>query len=208
MRQLLVVALVTVSLVSSVFGESTIILKSGETLKGDIISDTNDVLSIEAHNAARTISFERDISHADIQSIQTESSAQLRERADHEALSSFQLNPNQEQSVDYCGQAIAAFQKFLTDHPNSDNAPAVQQRLAAWQSELKHVSNSEVKFGDKWMTPEEKQPLVEHWQKEMNAQMARDALETLKKKLTSLQAQRDVLARNLAIAQANLGSVQ
>jgi hypothetical protein len=208
MRALMVVAVVTAGVISSVFGESTVVLKSGETLQGNIIFDTNDILRIEAHNANRTISYQRDISHDEIQSIQTDNPAQAAERADYEALSKFQLNPNQEQSIDYCSQVITAFQKFLTDYPKSDKSPAIQQRLGAWQSELKHVSDGEVKFGDKWMTPEEKQPLVEHWQKQIKVQLAQNTLESLKKKLPELQRQRDALANQLAMTQGNLTASQ
>ncbi|MGD1019415.1 MAG: hypothetical protein ABSA12_08860 [Verrucomicrobiia bacterium] len=208
MTRFLMVALVMAGFVASGFGESTVVLKSGETLQGDILSDTNDVLRISAHNASRTISYQRDIPHSDILRIQTETAAQIAERTDYEALSSFQLNPNQEQSADYCGQVIAAFQKFLTDHPTSDKAPAVQQRLDTWQAELRHVSDGEVKFGDKWMTPEDKQPLVEHWQKQMKVQSAQSTLESLKRKLSEFQRQREKLVNDLAMAQGNLTASQ
>jgi len=207
-KRFLMIALVTVGVNTFVFGESTVVLKSGETLRGDIVSDTNDVLQMRAHNASRTILYQRDIPHADIQSILTESPAQAAERTDYEAYAKFQLNPNQEQSADYCSQVVTVFQKFLTDYPKSDKAPAVQQRLDAWQTELKHVSDGEVKFGDKWMTPEDKKPLVEHWQKQMNVQAAQDTLESLKKKLPELQRQREVLASRLAMAQGNLTASQ
>jgi hypothetical protein len=49
MRRFLVVALAITGLVTSVSGESTVVLKSGETLQGDILSDTNDVLRIDLH---------------------------------------------------------------------------------------------------------------------------------------------------------------
>ena len=208
MRGFLMVALVTAGVITSAFGESTVVLKSGETIQGDIISDTNDVLQIKAHNASRSILYQRDISHTDIQSIQTETATQASERTDYEALSKIQLNPNQEQSADTCGQVIAVYQKFLIDYPNSDKAPAIQQRLEAWQAELRHVSDGEVKFGNKWMTPGDKQPLVEHWQKQMNVQAAQNTVDSLKKKLQDLQRQRDSLANNLAMAQGNLTASQ
>ncbi len=208
LRRFLIAALAIAGPISSAFGESTVVLKSGETLQGDILSDTNDVLQIKAHNASRSISYQRDISHADIQTIQTETPAQIAERTDYEALSRFQLNPNQEQSADYSGQAIAALQKFLTDYPKSDKVSLIQQRLDAWQAELKHVSDGGVKFGNKWMSPEDKKPLVEHWQKQMNVQAAQDNLESLKRKLQDLQRQRDALAKNIALTQANLTASQ
>ena len=207
-RRFLMVALASAGVIASAFGESTVILKSGETLQGDVLSDTNGVLQMKVHNANRTISYQRDISRDQIQNIQTENAAQATERTSYEALSKYQLNPNQEQSADSCGQVIAAFQKFLTDYPNSDKAPAIQQRLEAWQAELKHVANGKVKFGDKWMTPEAKAPLVERWQKQMHVQTAQNTLDTLKKKLPELQRQRDTLANNLATAQGNLAADQ
>lgn len=206
MRGFLVVALVIAGAITPAFGESTVTLKSGETLQGDIISDTNGVLQMELHNVSRSITFHRDISHDDIQTIQTETTAQVAERTAYESLAKFQLNPNQEQSAGTCGQVIAVFRKFLIDYPNSDKAPAIQQRLDAWQAELRHVSDGEVKFGNKWMTPEDKKPLVEHWQRQMNVQAAQNTLDSLKRKLQDLQRQRGSLANNLALAQANLDS--
>jgi hypothetical protein len=192
--------------ITSAFGESTVVLKSGETVQGEILSDTNGVLQMKVHNANRTISYQRDISHDEIKNIQTENAAQSAERTAYEALSPFQLNPNQEQSADNCNQVIAAFQEFLIDYPKSDKAPSIQKRLNAWQAELKHVSDGKVKFGDKWMSPEAKAPRVEHWQKQMHFQAAQNTLESLKKKLSELQRQRDELAKRTAAAQANLES--
>lgn len=202
------VALATAGAITSAFGESTVVLKSGETLQGDMLSDTNGVLQIRVYRGNHTVSSLRDIPHDDILSVQTETPAQTAERTDYQALSKFQLDPNQERSADYCRQVIAAHHKFLTDYPKADKAPAVQERLEAWQAELKHVSDGNVKFGDKWMAPEDKTPLVELWQKQMQAQAAQNTLESLKRKLSELQKERDAMAEHLAEAEANLANAQ
>src|ERR1017187_94214 len=155
-----IAVLVAAGWLATAFGESIVTLKSGDVLRGDIVSDTNDVVQIRAFNANRTISSLRNIPRPDIQTIYTETPAEAAERVDYFALSKFQLHPDQEQSPDFCTQWIAAFEKFLRDYPKSDKAATVRQRITVCQAELKHVADGEVKFGDRWMTPVEKKPLA------------------------------------------------
>ena len=171
-------------------GESIVTLKSGDVLRGDIVSDTNDVLQIRAINANRTISSLRNIPRTDIQNVYTETPAEAAERVDYFALSKFQLNPDQEQSPDFCTQWIAAFGKFLRDYPKSDKTATIRQRIEVCQAELNHVAAGEVKFGDRWMTPVEKKPL------------------SLNKELADLEKQRASLAQTVGAAQGRLAGLQ
>ncbi|MGA2137981.1 MAG: hypothetical protein ABSH14_03885 [Verrucomicrobiia bacterium] len=177
-------------LLTAALGESVVTLKSGEVLRGDVVSDTNDVLQIRAFSANRTISSLRNVPHADIQNIYNETPAEAAERIDFFALSKFQLNPDQEQSTEFYTQWIDAFGKFLKTYPQSDKTTVIQQRIEACQSELKHVADGEVKFENRWMTPVEKKPL------------------SLAKQLADLERQRDSLAKTVAAAQGTLAGLQ
>lgn len=177
--------------------ESTVTLKSGEILQGDILSDTNGVVHMRAFYHNRTISAFRDISHDDIQNIQTDTPAQAAERADYFALSKFALDPDQEQSPNWYDQWIATFEKFLKDYPKSDKVPVVQEHIVACQAERTHVTNGEVKFGDQWMTPEKKAPLA-----------LQKTIQSLKRKLATQQTERQPLAEAIAAAQGNLAAAQ
>jgi hypothetical protein len=185
-RTVLTALLLLSGILTAALGESIITLKSGEVLKGDVVSDTNDVLQIRAFSANRTVSSLRYIPHTDIQTIQTETAAQAAERVASFALSKFQLNPDQEQSTDFYAQWIATFEKFLTDYPDSDKAPIVQGHLETCRTELKHVTAGEVKFEDRWMTPVEKRPLS-----------LKKQLLSLKKQLADLQRQEALLIATL-----------
>ena len=175
---------------TAAFGEAIVTLKSGDVLRGDIVSDTNDVLQIRAFSANRSMSSLRNIPRADIQDVHIETPAEVGERVDYAALSRLQLNADQEQSTDFYTQWIVKFEKFLNDYPKSDKTTIIQQRLEACQAELKHVADGEVKLGNKWMTPAEKKP------------------QALSRELASLEKQRAALALALAAARGRLAGLQ
>jgi hypothetical protein len=178
-------------------GESIITLKSGAVLQGDIVSDTNDVVQIRAFSHNHTISALRDVSRSDIQSIHEETPAEIAERTDYEALLKFQLDPNQEQTVEWYHQWIGAFQKFLSDYPASDKKPTVQRYVELCQTESQNVADGKVKFGNQWMTVKEKR-----------VQVALYAVESLKNRLADLERERKKLTENLGVAQGNLAGAQ
>lgn len=175
---------------AAAFGEAIVTLKSGEVLRGDLLSDTNDVVELRVYSANRTISSRRSVARSDIQDFQNETPAVAAERTDYFALSKFQLPPDQEQSPNFYAQWIAAFEKFLKNYPKSDNNLIIQQHIEVCQVELKHIAAGEVKFDNQWMTPAEKKPLA------------------LTKQLTGLESQRDPLAKTVAAAQGQLTGLQ
>src|ERR1017187_8008555 len=182
----MVVMLFVTGMLNAALGEAIVTLKSGAVLRGEIISDTNDVLQIRALNSNRTISSLRNFPRSDVQNVQIETPAEAAERIDYFALSKFQLDPDQEQSSNFYAQWIATFEKFLKDYPKSDKATIVQQHTEACQAELKHMAEGEVKFADKWMTPEEKKP------------------QALAKQLADLESQQVVLAKTITKLQGQL----
>jgi len=195
MKQVLIFLLAGATLfvtgiLTAAFGEAIVTLKSGDVLKGDILSDTNGVLQLRAYNHNRTISSRRDVPHSDIQDLQNETPTQAAERIDCFALSKFQLDPDQEQSVAWYSQWIAAFDKFKKNYPESDKIALIQQNIDVCQAELKHVSNGEAKFENKWMTPVEKRP------------------QAINKQLATLHKQRDELTVSLAQDQGELSGLQ
>src|ERR1017187_3010123 len=160
-------------MLTAAFGEATLTLKSGEVLKGDIISDTNGVVQIRAYFNNRTISSLRDVPRADIQDLQNETPEQI----NYDALTVFRLDPDQEQPQTFYTQWIAAFERFQKDYPQSDKNTIIQQHIEDCQAELKHITAGEAKFANRWMTPEEQKPLA------------------LTKQLAALEDQWDALAK-------------
>jgi hypothetical protein len=187
---LAVAMLLITGILTLALGEAIVTLKSGEVLKGDILSDTNGVLQIRAYNYNRTISSRRDVPRSDIQDLQNETPIQAAERIDYFALSKFQLDPDQEQSVAWYSQWIAAFDKFKKNYPESDKIALIQENIDVCRAELKHVSNGEAKFENKWMTPAEKRP------------------QAINKQLAALHKQQDELTLSLAQDQGQLSGLQ
>ena len=143
-------------ILTAAFGEATLTLKSGEVLKGDIVSDTNGVVQFRAWFNNHSMSSLRDVSRADIQDLVNETPEQI----DFRALAVFRLDPDQEQPAAFYTQWIAAFERFLKDYPQSDKTAVIQQHIEECQTELSHVTAGESKFGNRWMTPEEQKPLA------------------------------------------------
>ena len=110
----------------------TVTMNSGEVLEGQIISETETQIEIEASFYNGTITSKREVLKSDIRSIARESLAQKREKADFAALSKYKLDPNQEWTKDQYAAGIATFEKFLGTYTNSSFAAEVNKRLVDW----------------------------------------------------------------------------
>lgn len=186
----------------------TLILNSGEVLEGQILSETDTQIEIEAVFYHGTITARRDVPKADVKSIVRVSAEQKQEKADTAALGKYTLDPNQELTKEQYAAGIADFEKFLATYPNSRSATGITQRVADWRAEASNVASGKVKFASLWMTPEEKKTRAEHFQKQADAEAAQNVVQSLKKQLADLQAQRETVAKSTAGAQAKLAADQ
>src|SRR6266850_2598633 len=78
----------------------TVTLNSGEVLEGQILSETDTQIEIEASFYHGTIVSKREVPRSDIRSIIRESVEQKQEKAALAALGNHTLNPNQELTKD------------------------------------------------------------------------------------------------------------
>ncbi|HXI85636.1 MAG TPA: hypothetical protein VNL17_16270 [Verrucomicrobiae bacterium] len=141
--------------------DDSVVLNSGEIIKGKITAETDAEVSIEISNERHTVFSTRTIARSDIKEVHKLTPEQRQEGAAYEALGRYQLNPNQEfKSAEYA-EGIAAFDKFLATWPNSEQATNIAARQTEWRFEKFEVDNGRVKFADKWMPPDAKTPLVE-----------------------------------------------
>ena len=186
----------------------TLILNSGEKLEGQILSETETQIEIEAVFYHGTILAKREVPKADIKSVIRESVEQKQEKVDLAALGKYTFTPNQELTPEQYVTGIAAFEKFLATYPNSSNTLDVTQRVTEWRAEASNAASGQVKFNSLWMTPAEKKARAERWQRQADAQAAQDAVQSLQKQLADLQAQRETVAKSIAAAQAKLTAAQ
>ncbi|HTS16979.1 MAG TPA: hypothetical protein VMP11_05350 [Verrucomicrobiae bacterium] len=178
-------------------GADTVTLKSGEVLEGQILSESDTQLVIEASFYHGTILSKREVARSDIQSVVRETPELKQEKADYEGLSNLTLNPNQELTKTQYDAGIAMFETFLTAHSNSTDAAEVSRRLADWQAEASNVASGKVKFAGAWMTPAEK-----------NVKAARAAVDSLKEQLAELQRERAARSNRLATTEKQLADAQ
>jgi hypothetical protein len=175
----------------------TLTLKSGEVLEGQILSETETQIEIEASLYHATIFAKREVDKSDIQSIVRESPEQKAEKAAYASLAKYTLNPNQELTKDQYATGIGAFEKFQARFTNSAAAAEISKRLADWQAEATNVASGKVKFAATWMTPDEKK-----------VQAAQESLQSLKSQLADLQVQRAQLGATITTTQAKLMAAQ
>ena len=169
----------------------SVTLNSGEVIQGDILSETETELVMMAVNYNRTITSRRTILKSEIAKVDRESTQQKVERRAYEALADrLRLDSNRELGKAEYESGIEAFNNYLTTYPESKHVGDVRKRQALWKDELSRVEQGEVKFADKWMSPEEKRPLL------------------LKKQLADLERQRDSLAVSVAGAEGRLPGLQ
>ena len=91
----------------------TLVLNSGEVLQGQILTESDTQVVIEATFYHGTVLARRDVLKTDIKSITRESVEQKQEQVDYAALLKYTLNPNQELTKDQYDTGIVAFEKFL-----------------------------------------------------------------------------------------------
>ncbi len=186
----------------------TVALNSGDVLEGKILSETDAQVEIEMSLYHGSVISKRQVLKTDIKSIARESMEQKQEKAAYEALSKYSLNPNQEFTHAQYAAGIAAFEKFLAKYPNSSSAEDIKSRIADWRAEASNVESGKVKFASMWMTPEEKKPQVEQWQKQTAVRSAQNALRLLKDQRANLKRQRDLQTQDIAVTQAQIGALQ
>lgn len=134
-------------------------LKDGTVVIGDILEETPLEIRIETETAGGTIVRTERISKNDILEIQRWTPAQKQEHAaarEFEKAQRYQLSPQTSLTVAAYDRVIeGVLRKFLTEHPHSVHAPAIQAQLRAWQSERDRVAAGEVKMDGQWISREE-----------------------------------------------------
>jgi hypothetical protein len=139
----------------------SIALKNGETVQGEIISETDSQVVIEVSNYKRTITSKQIIQKSDIKAVDRESDQQKQERQAYEALvDSWKLDPNNEFTKAKYEQAVKAFNEYVATYPKSRFANDAQGIVTVLTNELGHIQRGEAKFNNEWMTPNKKRLLV------------------------------------------------
>ena len=165
----------------------TVTLNSGEVVSGRIVSETDSNVDVEVSNERHTIFHTRTIARSDIKEVHKITPEQRQQEEAYEALHQYELNPDHELSSARYAEGLAAFDRFLAAYPNSEYAAQVTRERTDWQFENSELAQGRVKFAGKWMTPEERQPLLDQLQR----QQLELALQTQVKSVLAARARVD-----------------
>lgn len=156
-------AILALILFSRFAGAEIVVMNSGESIQGEIVSNTNDVVQIRVTNAAGTISSVRPISRSNIKEIRREDTGELArlelQRAFQETRR-YQLS-SMSYPVGYYDQIITnVFQPFLTKYPDSGYSNTVSGLISQWTLERDKVADGNVKWGGQWHSGDEAQSMI------------------------------------------------
>ncbi|HUJ11463.1 MAG TPA: hypothetical protein VL171_15720 [Verrucomicrobiae bacterium] len=83
-----------------------------------------------------------------------------------------------------------------------------RSRLSLWKEELTHVEQGEVKFNNRWMTPEEKKPLVEKFLQWQRVQKLAAVVRDLQNEVGSYERRRNELTGAIVSTQQTIVNCQ
>jgi tetratricopeptide (TPR) repeat protein len=137
----------------------TVRLKTGETIEGTILSETNAIVTIEVEHAGGTILATQTFRKDEIAEIRRSTPEEIAQRNMERAFAStqkYRLDPKTSYSPDYYRLVIdGALRKFLTDYPDSPYTNVVAAQLRQWVAEQEMVSKGMAKFNGRWMSAAE-----------------------------------------------------
>ena len=140
-------------------------LNDGTVLDGDILSENETQLTIEAQFASGTITKKETLNKADIAQVTRLTPEEKTQRAMEMAfkkLETYQLDSMTSFPVSHYDEVINdVFHPFLIQYPNSPYAKAVQEKLTQWLRERDEAASGKAKYRGKWLTADEAAKLTE-----------------------------------------------
>jgi hypothetical protein len=137
----------------------TVRLKTGETLEGTLLTETDTNITVEVEHAGGTILSTEIIDRNQIAEIVRSTPEQLAQRAMERAYANtrkYQLDPMTSYSLDYYRLVIdGILLRFLADYPDSPHTNAVEAKLHEWVVEQGTVASGKAKYSGIWMRAEE-----------------------------------------------------
>lgn len=140
-------------------------LKDGTVLDGDILSEDDKQIIIDAEFASGTITKRETVKKSDIAEVVRSTEAQKLERQmlrDREALQKYQLDPTSSLSLAQYDQVInTIFRRYLAQYTNSPYQREITDKITQWQTERDRVAAGETKYRGRWMSAAEAAKLID-----------------------------------------------
>jgi tetratricopeptide (TPR) repeat protein len=135
---------------------ATVVLKSGEVVYGEIVSDTNGVVQVEVSNASHSIFSIRSIQHSDIKEIPKESA----DESAYQQTLQYKLTDSSRSTAYYDKVITDVFQPFLASYPSSVYSKVIADKLKQWTDERDRVDAGAVKWKGQWYLGEDVQKVA------------------------------------------------
>lgn len=133
----------------------TVKLRDGTVLEGNILSEDESQVTIEAELASGSITKKRTVNKAEIVRIvylTAEEKAQRVMEMAFQRLLSYRLDPIGSQTLNHYDQVITdVFGRFLAQFPDSPHEAEVRRLQSMWVAERNQVANGSVRFGNDWV---------------------------------------------------------
>jgi hypothetical protein len=134
-------------------------LRSGESLDGTVVNETESTLSIAVERAGGTILSTETVNKDQITEIIRATPEQLAQQAMERAYANtqkYRLDPRASYTPSYYDQIIdGVLRKFLKDYPDSPYTNAVQAKLKEWLVEQGTVTSGLGRYNGTWMSAAE-----------------------------------------------------
>jgi hypothetical protein len=150
---------------AAVVRADTVKLNDGTVVEGDILSEDETQLVINAEFASGTITEKQTLNKSDIAQVTRltpeQKAARDMERA-YRKLQQYQLDPNTSGPLSYYDQAIDdVFRPFLQQYPASPYTNAVANMISLWQADRDKVASGMGKYHGQWMNAADAARLVQ-----------------------------------------------
>ena len=124
----------------------TVVLKTGESLEGKILTETADAVVIEYHVSA-SITDQRTVPRAEIDKVEKEKADEIA----YASIQGYKVDPEWSMQIDNYIRDIQILENFLGSYPNSPHASQVKENAKALAAEQTRVSNGELKLFGNWL---------------------------------------------------------
>ena len=142
-------ALIVLALAASVASADVVLLKDGTTLEGDVKRSPDGYKVTQPDGTQKLLAFD------EVKSIELASPPPLTAEAAKEKLASFRRSV---EYVDEVDKVIERYERFIEQNAGTVMEGEARQDLAVWQGRR---DKGLVKFGSRWVTPEERAELQE-----------------------------------------------
>jgi len=144
-----------IPLVSFLFAASlvveadTLILQSGETFDGSVVSETDSEV-VFSYQVSSGITDQQTFARSDIKELRKVSKAQLL----YEQIKDLKIQEDSLSAAEY-QRSVSVLSAFIDEHPESPHAEELKKNLAAFKAEAERVGNGELKWQGRWYSEDE-----------------------------------------------------